>query len=234
MAVGVCVIGSGDMGGQHARAWQARDDCDVLAVFDPIEERRNALAAEVGATAYETYEDAITHDGVDVVSVCTPTCFHAEIAQCAALQGRHVLCEKPIALNLEDADAMIAAARDNGVLLSISLQCRSFPRNRRMKELISAGAFGSPLFLRYVDVRDVRPKIAMHRRAMNNGPVLDMLCHFVDTARFLTGTEPESVFATGHVFGRDHPRLAEVDDIAIDAAEVQVRFTGGHVLSAFI
>ncbi len=74
----------------------------------------------------------------------------------------------------------------------------------------------------------------MHRRSMNNGPVLDMACHYFDFMRYLTGSEPVSVFATGHVFGKGKPALAEVDDVAIDAADVQVRFEDGHVLSVFV
>jgi len=69
---------------------------------------------------------------------------------------------------------------------------------------------------------------------MNNGPLLDMACHYFDFVRHLTGAEPVSVFATGHVFGRGKERLAEVDDLAIDAAEVHVRYEDNHVLAAHV
>ncbi len=234
MALQVCVIGAGDMGSQHAKAWQARKDANVVAVFDPMEDRRKTLAEEMGATGFSGWDEAIECEGVDVVSVCTPTCFHSEIARFAASRGRHVLTEKPLATSLGEGEAMIRSAKEHGVLLGTSLQYRDFVRNRRLKEVVDGGSFGGPLFVRYVDVRDIRPKVAMHRRSMNNGPVLDMACHYFDFMRYLTGTEPVTVFATGHVFGEGKPALEGVDDVALDAADIQVRFEHGHVLSVFV
>ncbi len=234
MSLGVAVIGCGDMGTQHARAWQARPDTTVVAVYDPQEDRRDRVAGMTGAKACNSVEEAILQEEVAFVSVCTPICFHSQIACFAASQGRHVLSEKAIALSLPDAEAMIAAARDNHVLLAVSHQYRSFGRNRKYREFIAGGAFGGPIFARYTDIREVRPKLAMHRRSMNGGPIVDMTGHFYDTMRFLTGEEPVSVYASGHVFGRGKSRLAEVDDPAIDAAAIEVRLGGGHILSVLV
>jgi predicted dehydrogenase len=234
MALKVCVIGCGFMGKQHARAWNEREDCEVVAVADPYEEWRLELAGEMSAMPYENWREAVQHEGVDVVSVCTPTCLHKDMACFAASHGRHVLCEKPLAKSLDEADAMLEAAEKNSVLLSTSLQYRDFTHNRRLKEVMDDGSFGGPIFLRYIDIREVRPKLAMHRKSMNNGPVLDMLPHYFDIMRHFTGSEPEAVFATGHVFGEGKKRLAEIDDLAIDAADVQVRYANGHVLSVHV
>ena len=106
MAVNVCIIGCGFMGKQHAQAWKDRGDCDVVAVCDPFEEWRLELAEEMSAVPYEHWEEAIEHEGLDVVSVCTPTFLHKEITCFAASLGRHVLCEKPLAKTLEEADAI--------------------------------------------------------------------------------------------------------------------------------
>lgn len=234
MAIPVCVIGAGQMGTEHGRAWAARADAEVIAVFDPDGGRCKKLAGELGAEAFSAYEEAIALNGVEAVSVATPTCFHAEIACFALAHGRHVLCEKPLALSMKEADAMVQTARDHGVLLSTSLQYRDFSHNRRLKELVDSGVFGSPLFVRYIDLRDIRPKPAMHRRSMNNGPVLDMACHYFDFMRYLAGAEPATVFAAGHVFAAGKPRVADIDDLAIDAADIQVRYTNGHVLSVYV
>ena len=230
---GVAVIGCGDMGTQHARAWHARPDARVLAVYDPIRERAERVAGETGARACDSMEEAVRHDGVECVSVATPVVFHSEIACFAAENGRHVLSEKPIALTLAQADAMVRTAEAHGVLLGVSYQYRSFARNRKLRALFQEGAFGGPIFARFMDVREVRPKIAMHRRSMNGGPVIDMAGHYFDLLRYVTGAEPESVFASGHVYGRGKARLTEVDDFAIDAASVEVRYGGGHTLSVF-
>ena len=234
MKLNVAVIGCGDMGRNHATQWQAVQDAHIVAVADPIQERREKLAESTGAIAYSDWRDAILHEDVNVVSVCTPVCFHSEISVFAAEHGRHVLCEKPIALTLEQADDMIRAAKANNVLLSTSLQYRGFARNARYRQLIREGAFGGPIFVRYMDIREVRPKLAMHRKSMNGGPIIDMAGHYFDTMRYLTGEEPVSVSAQGHVFGKGTQRLAGIDDLAIDAAEILVKMTGGHVLSAFV
>src|SRR4051812_27094480 len=93
----ICIIGCGDMGGQHAAAWKARSDCKVAAVFDPDESRRQQVAHTTGAAAYASLEQAIAHPKISIVSICTPVNFHAEAAILAAHKGKHILCEKPIA-----------------------------------------------------------------------------------------------------------------------------------------
>jgi len=119
------------------------------------------------------------------------------------------------------------------VWLTVGHQYRNWARNVRIKELIDQGALGSPLIARFQAVQEVRPKVAMHRKSMNQGPVLDMVAHWFDLMRHFTGGEIVSVYATGHVFGRGKARLSmiEDDDFAIDAAEIQARYEGGHILS---
>ena len=234
MKLNAAIIGCGDMGRNHATQWQAAENAQVAAVSDPIQERREKLAESTGAAAYSDFKDAILHEDVNVISVCTPVCFHSEISVFAAEHGRHVLCEKPLALTLEQADAAITAAKENGVLLSTSLQYRGFARNPRYRKLIQDGEFGGAIFVRYMDIREVRPKLAMHRQSMNGGPIIDMAGHYFDNMRYITGEEPVSVSAQGHVFGQGKERLAGIDDLAIDAAEILVKMTGGHVLSVFV
>lgn len=230
----VCIIGCGDMGRTHAAGWKLREDAEIVAVSDPLEDRRTQMAENTGATPYPTYQDAILHEGVNVVSVCVPVCFHSEVSCFAMRNRRHVLCEKPLALTMEQADEMVRTAKETGMLLSTSFQYRGYARNVRYRKLFQEGAFGGPIFVRYSDVREVRPKLAMHRRSMNGGPVIDMAGHYFDFIRFITGEEPVSVFARGHVFGKGTARLASVEDFAIDAADVQVTMTGGHVLNVFV
>ena len=222
------------MGKHHAAAWAAREDTKVVSVCDLLEDRRESLAQATGAVPYKSYKDAIVHEGANVVSICTPVCFHSEIGVFAAEHGCHVLSEKPLALTLYQADAVIAAAKSNGVLLSTSFQYRGFPRCVQYRKLFMQGAFGGPIFMRFADVREVRPKIAMHRKSMNGGPIIDMAGHYFDLARYITGEEPVSVYARGHVFGKGKPRLAGIDDLEIDAATIEVAMSGGHVLSAFV
>jgi len=227
----VAIIGCGDMGTKHATAWSARSDATVVAVCDVDEGRRQRLATHFHAHAFEDWREAIAHAPLDVVSICTPAGTHCAIAVSAAGLGRHVLCEKSMALNLADAEQMIAAADAHNMHLQVSHQYRGLSRYKVIKQLIHEGSLGSPVFIRFMETREVRPKLAMHSLSQNGGPVHDMSGHLFDLARFFTESEAESVTASGAIFGRDKPRLSTVEDFGVDTADIQVRFAGGHCLS---
>ena len=229
--LGVAIIGCGDMGTKHAVAWNSRSDAKIVAVCDRNADRAKALSTLYDARRYDRWEDAIEQDDVNVVSVCVPACDHRDVSVAAACAARHILCEKAMALTLEQADEMIAAAESNKVQLSICHQYRSLSRFRIMKRLIDEGRLGTPLFIRFAEMREVRPKLAMHRRSLNGGPFHDVTGHLFDLTRYLTGCEAESVTAVGNVFGQGKERLRTVTDFGIDTAEVQVRFHAGHCLS---
>src|SRR4051812_22858947 len=105
MSFNICIIGAGDMGRHHASAWQARTDCNIVSIGEDDAPRRDSLASSTGAQGYSNYRDAIAHPNVHIVSICVPVCFHSEVAVFAAQTRRHILCEKPLALTLEQADA---------------------------------------------------------------------------------------------------------------------------------
>lgn len=234
MRYGVAIIGCGDMGKMHAAAWAERKDSKILSVYDPDKTRRKEMAEKYGANYCSSYQEAVEMEGVVAISVCTPVFLHREISCFSASVGRHILCEKPIALNLEDADAMIAAAENYKIKLAVSYQYRGFPRYRRLRDLVASGDFGGTVFYRFADIREVRPKLAMHAKNMNGGPVIDMAGHWFDLMRFFTGSEPAKVYANGRVFATGKPRVASVDELAIDAAEIQLTMTNGHVLCGLV
>jgi len=97
---GIAIIGAGMMGGLHAEAWRRQPGCAVRRVFDLDTERAKALAAKCGAEWSASAEAAITAPDVQIVSICTPACLHAPLTLLAAQAGRHILCEKPMALTL--------------------------------------------------------------------------------------------------------------------------------------
>ena len=229
--LGVAIIGCGDMGTKHAAAWAARDDARLVVLCDHNPERAATLAQPHGAATCAKWQEALAHPGVDVVSICVPACDHPAIAIASAEAGKHVLCEKAMALTLAEADQMIAVAEANGTALSVCHQYRGLSRYRAIKQAIDAGRLGWPLSLRFAEMREVRPKLAMHRLSENGGPVHDMTGHLFDLARWFTGAEAESVTATGHIHGKGKSRLAPVRDFGIDSAEILMRFTGGHSLS---
>lgn len=222
------------MGSIHARAWKSQEGVEVVAICDIDMERASKLAAEVGAAAYPSYEEMLNRSDIDVVSVCTPANLHPTVACYALDRGKHVLTEKAISLTLEEADRMIEAARRNGRHLGVSYQYRCFEYNAEIRRRFRNGDFGAPIIARFSDVREVRPKLAMHHRSGNGGPVIDMAGHWFDLMRFITGEEAVSVSARGHVFGAGKKRLEGIEDLAIDAADIQVTMSGGHILSSYV
>jgi predicted dehydrogenase len=234
IVLGVCIIGCGFMGRLHADAWLKRGDAKVVAVYNRSAAAAKVVQDQTGAIQYESYEKAILHQGVDVVSICVPTCLHEEISCFAMENGRHVIVEKPIALTKEQAERMIETAKRNNVKLCVSYQYRGMPRHRRYRELFRRGDFGSALCVRFVDIREVRSKLAMHEKSVNGGPIIDLCGHYFDLMRFYTGEEPEEVWAKGYIFGKGKKRLESISDFAVDAADILVSMTGGHTLSVFV
>ncbi|NLB68827.1 MAG: Gfo/Idh/MocA family oxidoreductase [Lentisphaerae bacterium] len=231
----VAIIGCGALGTLHAKVWSSREDSKIVAVYDILDDRTQKMATDFEATACKSLEEAIVENDVNVVSVCTPVVHHPDISCLAMDHGRHVICEKPIALTVAEAERMIAKSHEKGVKLVVGYQYRGLPRYIKCREIFRSGDFGGPIFFRYTDIREARPKIAMHHKKMNGGPVIDMAGHIFDIMRFITDEEPVRVYARGHIFGDRRPRLvAKVDEFAIDAAEINVEYSGGHVLATLI
>ena len=160
--LGICIIGCGFMGQTHAKGWQAVPEARVVAVVDRITERAQALGRQFDCETYTEYAEAIAQPDVDVVSVCIPTYQHADITIAAAELGRHVLCEKPIALTLDQADRMIAAAQKNQVKLGLGFMRRHTPVITDLRARLQASELGRPVLYHASDVRELRPKREMH------------------------------------------------------------------------
>jgi predicted dehydrogenase len=224
------IIGCGFIANVHAEGWMARNDASVTAIYHPVANRGEKLAVMTGAKQYDDI-DKFFASGLDIVSICTPIDTHHYYTIMAARHGIHILCEKAIALAIDDADEMIAVAYENNVLLAIALQYRNASHNRELRKLFDNRELGSPVFAKYIDIREVRPRVAMHRISQNGGPVIDMAGHFIDVMRYITGEEAVSVYATGKIFGADKTILLGVTDLAVDAAEIIVNMSGGSTLN---
>ena len=116
----VGLVGWGSIGNVHGHAYKAMPDVKVVAVADVEPERRAKAAEFLDATPYASAEDLINNADVDMVDICLPTFLHSKYAVQALDKGRHVLSEKPMALNLEQCDAMIAAEKRSGKTLMVA------------------------------------------------------------------------------------------------------------------
>jgi predicted dehydrogenase len=144
--------------------------------------------------------DALLNDPeVDLIDICLPTYLHREITLKALSRGKHVLVEKPIALNLEDADEMIAAAEGAGRLLMVGQVLRFFPEFAFVKETLDNGEYGRLLgahFKRIISRPDWSGDNWFADASKTGGPVIDLHIHDADFVQYLFGM-PSAVFATG-------------------------------------
>jgi predicted dehydrogenase len=178
------LIGAGTMGRTHLLAWRAAG-VEPIGVSASRPERAQAFASEHDLRAYRGFDELL--ETCDAVDLCVPTDLHAPLALRAARAGRDVVCEKPLALGVEQGRAMIEACDEHGVLLLVAQVLRFFPAYRRARELIAAGELGALTRLELRRASSV-PAEGWYRDAERSGGLaLDLLVHDADYACWLLG-----------------------------------------------
>lgn len=178
----------------YAAALKRNPDVELTIVADEDEERGRAAADKLGTRYVADYHKLLQTD-VDAVVVCTENSKHAEVVIAAAAAKKHVLCEKPIATNVEDAMRMIAACRENNVILQIAFPVRFHPSIRRAKQMIESGKLGRILAMRGTN-RGQNPGGWFVDPALSGGgAVLDHTVHVLDIMRWFLGSEVNEVYA---------------------------------------
>jgi predicted dehydrogenase len=189
------LIGAGDIVRRRvADALRQCPGCDLVAVSRARGELAGAFAREVGARrAHPDWRGLVADPEVQAVYVATPVRFHAEQSIAAAEAGKHVLCEKPMAMDLAECDRMIAACRASGVRLGIAYYRRFYPVVARVKQLVDRGAIGTPVFAQMTafepfDPRPDEPRAWLVERAQaGGGPMADFGCHRLEVLLHLLG-----------------------------------------------
>jgi myo-inositol 2-dehydrogenase/D-chiro-inositol 1-dehydrogenase len=213
------LIGAGRIGRLHAahllnHVPRAR----LLIVADVVEEAARRVAAPQAVTDYRRVLD---NPEVDAVVICSATETHAPIIQDAAAAGKHVFCEKPIALSLDAVDRAGDAIERSGVVFQMGFNRRFDPNYARVRQAVLQGEVGEPWLLHLVS-RDPEPPPLDYVRT-SGGMFLDMTIHDFDMARFLVGSEVESVYATAAV--RVDEAIGALGDV--DTAVTTLRFVNG-------
>jgi UDP-N-acetyl-2-amino-2-deoxyglucuronate dehydrogenase len=218
--VHIGLIGAGNISGTHARAIGEIPGAHVAAVFGPTRERAVALAAQHGATPYDSLDAFLRHKPMDMVGIGSPSGLHGEHGIAAARQGLHVLVEKPIEITAARADALTAAAKEAGVTLGVIFQDRVKPDIVRLKACVDEGAIGKPI-LASARVKWYRPpeyyRDSKWRGTLaldGGGALMNQGVHTVDLLLWLCG-------AVRRVFARTAARLhaIEVEDTAVAVLE---------------
>jgi len=219
----VGIIGAGRIGRIHARS---------LAFLIP--EARAAAIADVDGEAARAAAEALRIPGVfqdhrriledpeiAAVAICAPTSLHAALIEEAAAAGKHIFCEKPVAIDLARVDAALEAVRRAGVKLQVGFNRRFDPSFARVRRAVAEGEIGAPQLLHIVS-RDPAPPPLSYVKG-SGGIFMDMTIHDFDMARFLIGAEVEEVYAQGAV--TVDPAIGRAGDL--DTAVVLLRFAGG-------
>ena len=197
--IGVALIGSGRAGMIHARNFRGSVPGAVIAaVCDPVVEAAKAAAEELELDNYYTdYKDVLALDNIDAIIVATPTKYHCEIVCAAAKAGKHILCEKPMAMSVEECDIMDKAAKENGVTLQIAFMRRFDASFAAAKEMVDAGEIGDVVMVRSNTRGPSIPKPWMYDISKSNGPLAEVCSHDIDSLRWFTGADFKTVYAIG-------------------------------------
>ncbi len=225
----IAVIGAGEMGAAHVDNWRQAGHA-VVAVADTDLGRAQALATTYRIpNACADYQALLADPAVEIVSICTPLAWHAPMTIAAAAQGKHILCEKPLARSLAEAQAMEAAVAAAGVQFGLGFQRHLAPGVELLRQWAQAGRFGHPLVFTSDLVQEVRPKRLMHDRQGNNGPIMDTGCHYYLLWQTVFASTPTTVYAQGRILACDRPELAHLRELAIDTGIITVAYASGDL-----
>ncbi len=194
----VGLIGAGRVGIIRARVIGESKSANLAIVADSTVQNARKLASLWGAKYSADWRDAISHPGLDAVIVATPTAFHAVITLAAFEKGLHVLCEKPLALTVEQAAEMVRAGRRAGKTLKTGFNYRHMPHVLHAKALITSGSLGEIMYVRSHFGHGGRPGYESEwhtdSRLSGGGVLLEQGIHVLDLFRFLVA-EPTRVFS---------------------------------------
>lgn len=211
------IIGCGTISGVHAAAVRQLPETRLVAVVDIIEPRAAETAQRYGCRSYTDYRQMLQDQQIQAVHICTPHYLHAEMAIASMQSGKHVLVEKPIAVSLAEADAMIAAARQTGKKLGVCFQNRYNSTAVQMKSLLDSGQAGGAI--------RAKAAIKWHRDAAyyqtsgwrgawateGGGVLINQAIHMLDLLQWFLG---DIISVTGNITTNCLQKIIEVEDTA--------------------
>ncbi len=222
--INIAVIGTGRMGSVHVRNLSRQiPGASLVAICDIRLDVARAVADECGIKrVVEDYQELLLDPQIEAILIATSTDTHAAIIKDAAQAGKHILCEKPLALELDKIDAALEVVNQAGVKLQVGFNRRFDKSFRRVREIVASGEIGRPCILRITNRDPDFP--AMEFMRVSGGMFLDMTIHDFDMARYQVG-EVDEVYATGGVLLK--PELEEFGDV--DTNVVTLKFSNGAV-----
>lgn len=217
----VGVVGCGSIAKyRHLPEYHANQNVELVALCDIVKERAEHASEQYGGKVYTDYKEMIDREELDIVSVCTPNYLHAPVSIYASKAGVNVLCEKPMATSKEEADEMIAAAKESGKKLMIAHNQRFVPSHQKARQLIESGEVGKIYSFRTafghpgpegwsVDGKD---SWFFRKEEAFIGAMGDLGVHKSDLMRYLLG---EEIVEVGAFIETSAKQNTDVDDTAV-------------------
>jgi myo-inositol 2-dehydrogenase/D-chiro-inositol 1-dehydrogenase len=218
----VGLLGAGRIAGVHATAITSNPGSTLVAVSDYLPENAEKLASQYGAEA-RTTDEIISDPSIDAVLVATSTDTHSDLIEAATAAGKSVLCEKPVDLSLERAQACQQNVAETGKPVMIGFTRRFDPQFSALKAAVDAGEIGKTELLSVTSFDPAPPPVAYIK--VSGGLFRDMMIHDFDMANFLMGTAPETITAVGSSIV--DPEIGEAGDV--DTAVVTLTYADGRI-----
>jgi predicted dehydrogenase len=224
--LGVALVGAGFWASEmHMPAFAKIAGARIVAVAARTETSAREAAMRFDIERWTTdYRELLEDPAIDVIDIVAPNFLHAPVAIEAAEAGKHVICIKPLALTLDEADAMLDAAATNGTRVLYAENVPFIPGIQRMKELVDEGAIGEVFRVKACEGIP-RPHASwfFDKRLSGGGATIDMAVHSIAFCRFFAGAEVESVYAETGTFVHGDQTDAE------DTAVLTLRFANGTI-----
>ena len=235
--ISAAIIGCGAIARKrHAPACASHRDVGLSGFYDPAVQNAEDLAKRYGGKTYGSREELLSDEKVDAVIVCVPERFHCETVIECLEAGKHVLCEKPMAMNVEEARRMFRAWKESGKILSVAFSQRFYPEYRIAKKMIREGAIGRVLMFRTCLANSGvenfvygNPEDFYDTQIQNVGGVMSNVgCHRVDLIRYLLEREIVQVFSYTPVLDKRFRdgRPIDREDTALSILKLEGGVTG--------
>jgi len=230
--VGYCIVGLGRIASHFMPAIRASRQARITGLVSGHREKAERIAAQYGVpkTAiydYQNYEEIARNQDIEAMYIALPNGMHAEYTIRAARAGKHVLCEKPMATTVHDAEAMIEACRKATKKLMIGYRCHYEPTNLRAVQLIREGSLGKIQAIESAFGFNISAgEWRLDKKLAGGGPLMDVGIYSLNACRYLTGEEPAMLAATWSVID-DDGRFKEVEE----NVSWTMRFPSGVVAS---
>jgi predicted dehydrogenase len=246
------VAGVGFIGPAHIEALRRVPNLEVVSIFHHVEDEAAAKAKQLGVANYYTdFDEQLANDNLDCIHICTPNFLHYEMSKKALEAGIHVVCEKPLATTIEEAEELVQLAKEKGLVNAVHFNIRYYPIVRQMRQMVRDGKIGNIYSIIGSYLQDwlfydtdynwrLEPDKSGDSRA-----VADIGSHLIDLLEYVTGLEITAVFAdmnTVHEVRKKPLKAIETysgkilkpedyEDVSIDTedyASILLRFNNGN------